>query len=179
MTQRSETKRRFFLDLSARAKLRVTGADRFRFLNGQITNDLRKANETVAIEACVLNAKGKVNAHIFIAALAESFLIDAELELRETMRARLERYVIADGVQIEDVTDEFSLFHVLTEEPPAHGSGRQSRIPVLPQALSRNQAAAIVGIMWLDERRRPVALIAPGIAFPPTRIPAADLLEGP
>src|SRR4029453_6816741 len=80
MTQRAETERAFFLDLSARAKLRVTGADRFRFLNGQITNDLRKASETVAVEACVLNAKGKFNAHIFIAALGESFLIDAEPE---------------------------------------------------------------------------------------------------
>src|SRR5262245_523650 len=123
MTERAGTELAF-LDLSARAKLRVTGADRFRFLNGQITNDLRKASETVEIEACVLNAKGKVNAHIFIAALGESFLIDAEPELRETMRARLERYVIADDVQIEDVTDEFSLFHVLTEQPPAPGSGR-------------------------------------------------------
>ena len=124
MTQRSETERAFFLDLSARAKLRVTGADRFRFLNGQITNDLRKANETAAIEACVLNAKGKLNAQIFIGALGETFLIDAEPELRETLRARLERYVIADDVQIEDVTDEFSLFHVFTEEPPALESGR-------------------------------------------------------
>ena len=121
MTQRSGTERDFFLDLSARAKLRVTGVDRFRFLNGQITNDLRKANETVAIEACVLNAKGKLNAQIFIAALGEAFLIDAEPELREMLRARLERYVIADDVQIEDVTDEFSLFHVFTEEPPALG----------------------------------------------------------
>ena len=116
MTQRSGTERDFFLDLSARAKLRVTGADRFRFINGQITNDLRKANETAAIEACVLNAKGKLNAQIFIAALGEAFLIDAEPELRETLRARLERYVIADDVQIEDVTDEFSLFHVFTED---------------------------------------------------------------
>jgi folate-binding protein YgfZ len=124
MTQRLETERVLFLDLSARAKLRVTGADRFRFLNGQITNDLRKANETVAIEACVLNAKGKLNAHVFVSALGEGFVIDAEPELRETLRTRLERYVIADDVQIEDVTDEFSLFHVLTEQPPAHGSGR-------------------------------------------------------
>ena len=77
MTQRAGTELAFF-DLSARAKLRVTGADRFRFLNGQITNDLRKASETGAIEACVLNAKGKLNAHIFITALAERFLIDAE-----------------------------------------------------------------------------------------------------
>jgi len=124
MTQRSETERVLFLDLSARAKLRVTGADRFRFLNGQITNDLRKASETGAIEGCVLNAKGKLNAHIFITALGESFLMDAEPELRETLRARLERYVIADDVQIDDVTDEFSLFHVLARDMPAPGSGR-------------------------------------------------------
>jgi folate-binding protein YgfZ len=123
MTQRSGTERAFFLDLSARAKLRVSGADRFRFLNGQITNDLRKASETAAIEACVLNAKGKLNAHIFIAAVAESFLIDAEPELREILRARLERYVIADDVQIEDVTDEFSLFHIFTDRWPAVRSG--------------------------------------------------------
>ena len=124
MTQRSRTERDFFLDLSARAKLRVTGADRFRFLNGQITNDLRKASETVAVEACVLNAKGKLNAHIFIAELGESLLIDADPELRETLRVRLERYVIADDVQIEDVTDEFSLFHLFTEDPPALESCR-------------------------------------------------------
>jgi folate-binding protein YgfZ len=124
MTQRSGMERDFFLDLSARAKLRVTGADGFRFINGQITNDLRKANETAAIEACVLNAKGKLNAHIFIAALGEAFLIDAEPELRETLRTRLERYVIADDVQIEDVTDEFSLFHVFAENPPTFETGR-------------------------------------------------------
>src|SRR2546423_11403952 len=94
-----------FFDLCARAKFRITGTDRFRFLNGQITNDLRRASETAAIEACVLNAKGKLDAHIFIAVVGESFLIDAEPELRETLRARLERYVIADDVQIEDVTD--------------------------------------------------------------------------
>ena len=107
-----------FFDLAARAKFRVMGTDRFRFLNGQITNDLRKSSETVAIEACVLNAKGKLNAHIFLAPLGESFLVDAELELRQAFRTRLERYVIADDVLIEDVTDEFALFHILAEEPP-------------------------------------------------------------
>jgi folate-binding protein YgfZ len=105
---------------------------------------LRKASETASIEACVLNAKGKVNAHIFIAALGESFLIDAEPELRETMRARLERYVIADDVQIEDVTDEFSLFHVLTEQPPAHGSGR---------IVSARRFSATGWDIWSDSAR--------------------------
>ena len=145
MRQGSETEGAVFLDLSARAKLRVSGADRFRFLNGQITNDLRKASETVAIEACVLNAKGKLNAHIFITAHGESFLIDTEPELRETLRPRLERYVIADDVEIEDITDEFSLFHVLTEEPPSPGSGR---------LVSARRFAATGWDIWTDPTRQ-------------------------
>jgi len=124
MTQSFQAGQATFLDLSARTKFRIAGTDRFRFLNGQITNDLRKASETVAVEACVLNAKGKMNAHIFVSAPGECFLVDAEPELRETLRARLERYVIADDVQIEDVTDQFSLFHVLSEESPTPEHGR-------------------------------------------------------
>ena len=38
--------------------------------------------------------------------------------------ARTDRDVIADDVEIEDVTNEFSLFHVLKEESPASGLGR-------------------------------------------------------
>ena len=113
-----------FLDLSRRAKLRIAGTDRLRFLNGQITNDLRKASETSAIEACILNAKGKTDAHIFVSASGESFSVDAAADLRETLKVRLERYVIADDVQIEDVTDRFSLFHVLSQQSPALESGR-------------------------------------------------------
>jgi folate-binding protein YgfZ len=124
MTQSFQAGQATFLDLFARTKFRIAGTDRFRFLNGQITNDLRKASETVAIEACVLNAKGKMNAHIFVGAHGECFLVDAEQELRETLRNRLERYVIADDVQIEDVTDQFSLFHVLSEKSPTTEHGR-------------------------------------------------------
>jgi tRNA-modifying protein YgfZ len=45
-----------FFDLSARTKLRVSGADRVRFLNGQTTNDIRKATAAATQESCVLNA---------------------------------------------------------------------------------------------------------------------------
>jgi tRNA-modifying protein YgfZ len=123
MRQSFQADQAIFLDVSARAKFRLTATDRFRFLNGQITNDLRKGTETVAIEACVLNAKGKMNGHLFVSAQRDSFLVDAEPELRETLQTRLERYIIADDVQIEDVTDQFSLFHVLSEKSPTleHG----------------------------------------------------------
>jgi folate-binding protein YgfZ len=124
MTLRSETGQAIFFDLSKRAKFRITGTDRLRFLNGQITNDLRKASETSAIEACILNAKGKTDAHICVSAFGDSFLVDAAADLRETLKVRLERYVIADDVQIENVTDQFSLFHALSQQPPSVEHGR-------------------------------------------------------
>jgi len=110
-------------DLSGRAKLRITGRDRLRFLNGQVTNDVRKASESAAIEACVLSAKGKMNGHVFLSLAQDCFLADADAELREEFLARLERYVIADDVQIEDVTDRFSIFHVLGPTGSAAGDG--------------------------------------------------------
>ena len=114
-----------FFDFSERTKLRITGSDRLRFLNGQITNDVRKATESTAIEACVLNAKGKLNAHLFLSAAPDCFWIDADPELREALRARLERYVIADDVQIEDVTDRLSIFHVLSRAAPEVNDNRR------------------------------------------------------
>jgi tRNA-modifying protein YgfZ len=107
-----------FFDLSARTKLRVTGADRIRFLNGQTTNDVRKAGAEATQESCVLNAKGHFDAHVFLSATPNDIWIDAAQELRELLQTRLERYVIADDVKIEDVTDQSALFHVLAGSEP-------------------------------------------------------------
>jgi folate-binding Fe-S cluster repair protein YgfZ len=63
-----------FFDCSSRVKLRVSGADAARFLNGQMTNDLRKATAASAMQASVLNAKGKLSAHVFISADDGGFL---------------------------------------------------------------------------------------------------------
>ena len=105
-------------DLSARAKLRLTGADRLRYLNGQVSNDVRKATDAQAIHACVLTAKGKINADVFISVDGDSLLLDSDPQMGEALAARLERYIIADDVLIEDVTEQFSLFHVTREAPP-------------------------------------------------------------
>src|SRR6266480_2407730 len=111
MTAQLRSLDRAFFDLSTRVKLCVSGADRLRFLNGQLTNDIRKATETKAVEACVLNAKGKIDAHLFFHTEIDSFLFDADPALQPTIQARLERYIIADDVQVEDVTERFSIFH--------------------------------------------------------------------
>src|SRR5437868_5509021 len=118
MTAQSRALDRTFFDLSSRVKLRVVGADRVRFLQGQITNDIRKATGQRSIEACVLNAKGKTDAHLFVHADGNAFLIDADQALQSTLQTRLERYIIADDVVVEDATARLSIFHVIGTAPP-------------------------------------------------------------
>ena len=115
MTQLSNPERGAFFDLSPRVKLRITGADALRFLNGQISNDLRKATANLALQASILSAKGKLNANVFISVEADSFVLDADPEVRDELPARIERYIIADDVQVEDVTDRFAIFHITGE----------------------------------------------------------------
>ncbi len=110
-----------FIDLSDRAKLRLTGEDRLRFLNGQVSNDVRRATADEAIYTGVMTIKGKLCADAFVHAEPDALLLDAEGELRETLAARLEKYIIADDVQIEDATETLGLFHLLNfvEAAPA------------------------------------------------------------
>ena len=102
-----------YLDLADRAKLRLTGADRVRFLNGQVSNDVRDASMEHSVYTGVMTIKGKLCADAFIHAGGDFLLLDTEPELRETLAARLERYIIADDVQIEDVTDGLALLHLI------------------------------------------------------------------
>ena len=137
-------------DFSARAKLRVTGTDRLRFLNGQISNDVRKASAANAVYACVLNAKGRINGDVFVHVEADSFLIDADAELREPLAARLERYVIADDVQITDVSDEYALLHAIGGSVPKRVAGTS--------VMHADRFAMAGADFWLPREHREVVL---------------------
>ena len=143
-------------DLSGRTTLRLTGADRVRYLNGQVTNDVRKASSDLALMACVLSAKGKVDALVFISGSEDELLLDADPELREALPQRLERYAIADDVAFDDVTDDYALFHQLGDASPASPNdswhwrrarrfgvaGWDLRVPAAEHELARQTLAA-------------------------------------
>lgn len=107
------------LDLSARAKWQISGTDRVRFLNGQTTRDIHKANSHDALHACVLTPKGKLCGDVWISAAADFLRMDAEAALRDALTARLERYIIADDVTVTDVTEDYGLIHCIVP-PGAH-----------------------------------------------------------
>lgn len=110
-----------------RAKFKLTGADRVRYLNGQVSNDVKKLGSDAALPACVMTAKGKMSADVFISAAEDFLLVDAELELRESLQARLERYIISDDVTLEDVTDDLLLVHFIGPADPQTISAKPRR----------------------------------------------------
>ena len=101
------------ISLPPRTVLRMIGPDRTRFLSGQITQDVSLATETEATYTCILNAKGHLDGVCHLRVYEDSYLLDAPLALREPLMARLERYVIADDVEIFDESDDWIITHLL------------------------------------------------------------------
>lgn len=102
-----------WVNLSTRAKWSLSGNDRVRYLNGQVTQDIRRVRPDETSYACVTNVKGRIEADIHVHALGESLIVDAPEDLRETLGIRLERYIIADDAVLEDVTDAWQLWHLI------------------------------------------------------------------
>ncbi|SDT91882.1 aminomethyltransferase/hypothetical protein [Verrucomicrobium sp. GAS474] len=98
-----------FFALPARALWRVTGEDRVRYLNGQTTRDLTLLQPGQSVYGAVLTGKGKIVGDLFLSATDDALYLDADLSLRETLRERLEKFLIADDVTIDDVTGQFAL----------------------------------------------------------------------
>jgi len=97
---------------AARARLRVTGADRVAFLQGQCTNDIKRLAAGESCYAAFLNAKGKMRGEGQIICLADAFL----LEVNPSLGPSLEKFIITEDVAIEDVSATLGEWLVIGNE---------------------------------------------------------------
>ena len=89
----------------AGAWLRVTGMDALSFLQGQFTQELREGRGAAASYGLWLNQKGKVVADSWVLRVGEEECwLWSAFAAAAVIRERLEAYVIADDVVIEDLT---------------------------------------------------------------------------
>src|ERR1700720_1324437 len=95
-------------DLSGRAKITVTGSDRVRWLNGMATNNVRDLASGHGVYAFLLNAQGRIQADLYVFQRGESLLVDTERGQREKVLELFDRYIIADDVEIADVSDKLA-----------------------------------------------------------------------
>ncbi|MEJ1973564.1 MAG: folate-binding protein [Lacunisphaera sp.] len=90
------------------AVLRVRGPDANTYLQGQFTQDLRLAAGESAY-GLWLDQKGKVQADSQVLKQAENEYLIACFSCKAAdLRSRLERYLIADEVELEDLTESWT-----------------------------------------------------------------------
>lgn len=88
------------------ARLRVTGEDAATFLQGQFSNDLRRAEPDPATYGLWLNHKGRVLADSLVLQRGPNdFEVISPNSPAATIRERLETYIIADDVSVADATE--------------------------------------------------------------------------
>lgn len=81
--------------------LEVSGADRLRFLNGQVTCDVKSLPTGRQVFGFFATTKGKIESEVMVVAQEESYLLLLPSGLGETIATRLRRYILSDRVELE------------------------------------------------------------------------------
>jgi len=95
-----------WLDLDPRGRIVARGRDRARLLHNLTSNEVKKMVPGDSCYAFLLNPQGRIQADLHLLCLADHFLIDTEPGLREKVYQHLRRYIIADQVELEDVSPQ-------------------------------------------------------------------------
>src|SRR5439155_5604449 len=108
-------------DLSSRARFRLTGPDRVRFLHGMVTSDVEGLKAGEGGRAAMLTVKGKLLADLQVYADEDALWVELDGELREKIRGVLERHLVMDDVELEDASDR-------TRELGVYGDGARAAL---------------------------------------------------
>jgi folate-binding protein YgfZ len=89
---------------AGRGLIEVRGADRERWLNGQLTNEVRfeLGGLRSGCYAFVLTPIGRIVADVHVLARPDCFWLETDGAAVSPLLARLEKYVIADDVELRD-----------------------------------------------------------------------------
>jgi folate-binding protein YgfZ len=104
--------------------LEFRGPDAVRFLNGQVTQDVRKLEENAfSLPSCITDAKGRLQFRVWLMKSADNALWVSSTDVEaEPLEARLTRYLIADDVEVVDLSGKWSLVH-FTADPGTAPAG--------------------------------------------------------
>jgi folate-binding protein YgfZ len=131
------------LNLSPRARILARGRDRARLLHNLSTNEVKKMTSGSGAYAFLLSPQGRIQSDLTLFCFADHFLIDTEPELRERVPAHIRRYVIADQVELEDVSDSLSSLGIEGPDSQSMLESLGAPIPATPYAHADWNGAAI------------------------------------
>jgi tRNA-modifying protein YgfZ len=102
------------VDRSSWGRLRVTGDDRTRFLQGLTTVNVEALADGAHGWGAILNPKGRVLSVVDVARIGEAYVVACEGAIADKTRTLLERYAVMDDVVFEPITGPA---HQVWEDP--------------------------------------------------------------
>jgi aminomethyltransferase len=96
-------------DLGSRVKLRLTGSDRIRWLNGMVTNNVRDLSVGRGVYTFLLNPQGHILGDLYAFSLGEHILLETDHAQLEKILATFDHYIIMDDVEVTHVTDTITI----------------------------------------------------------------------
>lgn len=122
------------MDLSHRGRMLVRGKDAARFLHGMVTNDVQALRPGAGQYAFLLNVHGHILADAHIFRLDEqSFLLECPTLSHNVIWQALEKHIIMDEVELEDLREPLCLFAV---EGPLARRALEDALPDSRDAIS-------------------------------------------
>jgi folate-binding protein YgfZ len=116
-------------DTNWHAVLTLAGPDRVRYLNAVVTNNIQALAEGRGNFALLLNPQGHILAQLEVYKQHEKLLTLSHASVRERTFSTLDKYIIMDDVDLEDVTEQMG--SIAIEGPRASAIVQQATDIVL------------------------------------------------
>ena len=100
------------VDVSYRSRHQLIGEDRTKFLNRIISNDVENLAPGQGTYATLLTHRGKIIADLNVYILEDAILMDTAPETAENIFNELDKYILADDVELSDLTPEMGAIAV-------------------------------------------------------------------
>ena len=134
-------------DLASRAKIRLTGADRTRWLNGMVTNNVRDLAVGQGVYAFLLNPQGHIFGDLYAYNLGDEILVDTDHFQLDKILATFDHYIIMDDVEVANLSDQ--LHYVGLAGPNA-----KRTLAAAGFAVADLKPLQIVDVEWRGQKTR-------------------------
>ena len=95
------------IHLKNRALLKLSGSENETFLQSQFSNDINKLNNSSVQLNAYCQHQGKILALFWVIRSGNDFLISFPLDLLDSIKDRLQMFILMSDVIITDVTKQF------------------------------------------------------------------------
>jgi hypothetical protein len=96
-----------FVHLDNRALIRLTGKDSESFLQSQLSNDVNKLDNSSIQLSAYCQHQGKIVVLFWLLRSKDDFLLSFPLDLIETVKNRLQMFILMSDVKIENASDKY------------------------------------------------------------------------